>query len=145
MLWTRLCTSRAPAASLRSLKSSLTELCGAARGAICDRQAIVDACESGQLAGYAGAASPLHQLACLRSWGELRSLCWAWQLCMSHQAEPAAGDVWDQQPPPKVSQYSSKACSSSQCAQMRCHTCLLQDHPWRTMPGSGMTSHVAGQ
>src|SRR5262249_55280136 len=53
-----------------------------ARGKICDRDAIVRACESGQLAGY-------------------------------------AGDVWFPQPPPN-------------------------DHPWRTMPHNGMTTHMSG-
>ena len=53
-----------------------------ARGKICDRDAVVRALESGQLAGY-------------------------------------AGDVWFPQPAPK-------------------------DHPWRTMPHHGMTTHIAG-
>lgn len=53
-----------------------------ARGAIADREAIVRALESGQLAGY-------------------------------------VGDVWDVQPAPA-------------------------DHPWRTMPHNGMTTHTSG-
>jgi formate dehydrogenase len=53
-----------------------------ARGKICDRDAVVRALESGQLAGY-------------------------------------AGDVWFPQPPSR-------------------------DHPWRTMPHHGMTSHTSG-
>ena len=53
-----------------------------ARGKICDRDAIVKALKSGQLAGY-------------------------------------AGDVWFPQPAPK-------------------------DHPWRTMPHQGMTTHTSG-
>lgn len=57
-------------------------LINTARGKICDRDAIVRALESGQLAGY-------------------------------------AGDVWFPQPAP-------------------------QDHPWRTMPGHGMTPHTSG-
>lgn len=57
-------------------------LVNTARGKICDRDAVVRALESGQLAGY-------------------------------------AGDVWFPQPAPK-------------------------DHPWRTMPHHGMTSHTSG-
>src|ERR1700677_4995420 len=53
-----------------------------ARGKISDRDAIVRALQSGQLAGY-------------------------------------AGDVWFPQPPPR-------------------------DHPWRTMPHTGMTPHISG-
>jgi formate dehydrogenase len=57
-------------------------LVNTARGAICDRDAVVEALESGRLAGY-------------------------------------AGDVWAPQPAPA-------------------------DHPWRTMPHNGMTTHISG-